>query len=90
MECPPPVCGVGLKSFGQSRKVGSRKSGVKMERTASLGKHFDLFCDNYSTADTFLMILQIIQTKGRVTKNTKFYASADLKAFFKHCFLNHP
>ena len=68
MECPPPVCGVGLKSFGQSRKVGSRKSGVKMERTASLGKHFDLFCDNHSTADTLLMILQITQTKGRFTK----------------------
>ena len=71
MECPPPVCGVGLKSFGQSRKVGSRKSGVKMERTASLGKHFDLFCDNYSTADTILIILQIIQTKGRFTKKTE-------------------
>ena len=79
MECPPPVCGVGLKSFGQSRKVGSRKSGVKMERTASLGKHFDLFCDNYSTADTLLMILQIIQTKGRFTKkNRKFNTSAGL------------
>ena len=55
-----------------------------MERTASLGKHFDLFCDNHSTADTLLMILQIIQTKGGSTKKTN--TSAGFKAFFEYCF----